>query len=133
MALGAPPPGEIGWRVEISALDAEGAPVARFLKLENRCVSTSGDLYQRLEIDGRRYSHVVDPRTGVGLTDHSLVTVVAPSGMEADALSKVVAVLGPAEGIPIVEETPGVAVHVVRAPDGHISEYFSSRWKALER
>ena len=133
MALGAPPPGETGWRGEISALDAEGAPVARFLKLADRCVSTSGDLYQRLEIDGRRYSHVVDPRTGVGLTDHSLVTVVARSGMEADALSKVVAVLGPDEGIPIVEEMPGVAVHVVRAPDGHIGEYFSSRWKDLER
>jgi thiamine biosynthesis lipoprotein len=133
MALGAPPPGENGWKVEISALDAEGAPVARFLRLANRCVSTSGDLYQRLEIGGRRYSHIVDPRTGVGLTDHSLVTVVALSGMEADALSKVVAVLGPEEGIPIVEEAPGVAVHVVRAPEGRIGEYFSSRWKQLER
>lgn len=133
MALGDPPPGQTGWRIEINALDEVGAPVPRFLRVASRCVSTSGDFYQRLEIDGKRYSHIVDPRTGIGLTDHSLVTVVALHGMEADALSKVVAVLGPDEGIPIVEEMPGTAVHVVRSPGGRVREYFSSRWMGLER
>lgn len=133
MALGDPPPGATGWRIEINALDEEGAPVPRFLHVASRCVSTSGDFYQRLEIDGKRYSHIVDPRTGIGLTDHSLVTVVALHGMEADALSKVVAVLGPDAGIPIVEKMPGVAVHVVRAPNGKVSEYFSANWMDLER
>jgi thiamine biosynthesis lipoprotein len=132
MALGEAPPGEAGWRIEVSALDARGAPAPRFLTLANCSVATSGDLYQRLEIDGKRYSHIVDPRTGIGLTDHSLVTVVAARGIEADALSKVLAVLGPREGLPLLEDFPGVAAYIVRAPDGRVEEHFSARWKALE-
>jgi thiamine biosynthesis lipoprotein len=132
IALGDPPPGEAGWRIEVIALDAGGAPAPRFLKLANCSVATSGDLYQRLEIEGRRYSHIVDPRTGIGLTDHSLVTVVARRGIEADALSKVLAVLGPGEGMPIVEGFPDVAAYVVRAPGERVEEYFSVRWKSLE-
>ena len=132
IALGEPPPGEPGWRIEVSALDAGGAPAPRFLRLSNCSVATSGDLYQRLEIDGKRYSHIVDPRTGIGLTDHSLVTVVARRGIEADALSKVLAVLGPWEGLPIVEGFPDVAAYVVRAPEGQVEEHFSARWKLLE-
>jgi thiamine biosynthesis lipoprotein len=132
IALGEPPPGESGWRIEVIALDAGGAPAPRFLRLSNCSVATSGDLYQRVEIDGKRYSHIVDPRTGIGLTDHSLVTVVARRGIEADALSKVVAVLGPAEGLPIVEQFPDVAAYVVRAPEGRVEEHFSARWKMLE-
>ena len=133
MALGAPPPGEPGWRVEVVALDVEGAPASRLVRLAHCSLSTSGDFYQRLEIEGKRYSHIVDPRTGIGLTDHSLVTIVAEHGIEADALSKVVAVLGPEAGLPIIEERPGVAAHVVRAPEGKVEERFSSRWQAFER
>jgi thiamine biosynthesis lipoprotein len=132
IALGEPPPGEVGWRIEVIALDAGGAPAPRFFRLANCSVATSGDLYQRLEIEGRRYSHIVDPRTGIGLTDHSLVTVVARRGIEADALSKVLAVLGPGEGIPIVEGFPDVAAYVVRAPGELVEEHFSTRWKTLE-
>jgi len=132
MALGEAPPGESGWRIEVSSLDAGGAPAPRFLRLANCSVATSGDLYQRLEIEGKRYSHIVDPRTGIGLTDHSLVTVVAARGMEADALSKVVAVLGPVEGLPLLESFPGVAAYVVRAPEDRVEEHFSARWKTLE-
>jgi thiamine biosynthesis lipoprotein len=132
MALGEAPPGESGWRIEVSSLDASGAPAPRFLRLSNCSVATSGDLYQRLEIEGKRYSHIVDPRTGIGLTDHSLVTVVAARGIEADALSKVLAVLGPGEGLPLLEDFPGVAAYVVRAPEERVEEHFSARWKALE-
>ena len=133
MALGEAPPGEEGWRIEIIALDTEGAPVPVRLRLAKRCVSTSGDLYQRLEIGGKRYSHIVDPRTGVGLSDHSQVTVIAERGMEADALSKVVAVLGAEAGFPIIEETPGAACRVVRAPGEGVEERVSRRWAELER
>lgn len=132
MALGDAPAGEAGWRVEIVSLDEVGAPPALRLILANCSISTSGDLYQRLEIDGKRYSHIVDPRTGIGLTDHSQVTVVAKRGMEADALSKVVAVLGADAGFPIIEEFEGVACRVVRAPEGVLEEIKSRGWEALE-
>ena len=133
MALGDAPLGESGWRVEIIALDAAGAPVPVRFRLCNCSMSTSGDLYQRLEIGGKRYSHIVDPKTGIGLTDHSQVTVVAGRGMEADALSKVVAVLGPEAGFAIIEETPGAACRVVRAPGDKVEEKVSRRWGTLEQ
>ena len=50
-------------------------------------ISTSGDLQQFVEIDGRRYSHIVDPTTGLGLNDSLLATVVARNGLMADPLA----------------------------------------------
>lgn len=133
MALGDAPPGEKGWKIEVPALDQAGAPEPRILVLKNVCVSTSGDLYQRLEIGGKRYSHIVNPWTGMGLTDHSLVTVVGLHGMETEVLSKILSVLGPEKGFPIVEEIEGAAAHVVRAPDDRVEERVSARWSALEQ
>ena len=58
------------------------------VKLANAAVSTSGDLFQFVEMDGVRYSHVLDPRTGKPLTGRRSVTVIAPTGGRADALAK---------------------------------------------
>jgi FAD:protein FMN transferase len=120
VAVSDPPPGKKGWRFELSSLDITNAPSARFLSLRNCAISTSGDLYQRLEIDGKRYSHIVDPRTGIGLTDHSLVNVIAPESITADSLTKVVSVLGPDQGLQFIEHTPHVVARLMRAPDGEL-------------
>ncbi|MBC8001817.1 MAG: FAD:protein FMN transferase, partial [Opitutaceae bacterium] len=80
MVAGDAPPRRKGWRVELPPLDAPNAPASRFVLIKNCALATSGDLFQRLEIDGKRYSHIVDPRTGIGLTDHSMVVVIAPTG-----------------------------------------------------
>ena len=66
IALGDSPPDGPGWRVAIPSLDP-AAPPQTILSLSRCSVSTSGDTWQFVEIDGRRYSHVVDPRTGMGL------------------------------------------------------------------
>src|ERR1051325_4878372 len=105
MALGAAPPGKRGWRIEIAPLDTTNAPPARFVSLADAGLATSGDLFQHVEIEGKRYSHIVDPRTGIGLTDHSLVTVIAPDGITADSLATAVSVLGPERGKELVENT----------------------------
>ena len=120
LAVSGPPPGKKGWRVEAAPLDVTNAPSARFLILKDRAISTSGDLYQRLEIDGRRYSHIVDPHTGIGLTDHSLVSVIARDSITADSLTKVVSVLGPEKGLEFIEHTPGTAARVMREPGERI-------------
>ena len=120
MALGDPPPGKKGWRIEIGALDTTNAPPARFVLLASVGIATSGDLFQRVEIDGKRYSHIVDPRTGIALTDHSLVTVIAPDGITADSLATAVSVLGPENGKRLIENTKGAAVHIVRQPGERI-------------
>ena len=60
-----PPPGKDGWTVEIAPL---GKEKPKYEKLANAAVSTSGDLFQFVEIKGVRYSHVLDPKTGLGQT-----------------------------------------------------------------
>jgi thiamine biosynthesis lipoprotein len=82
-------------------------------------------------IEGRRYSHIVDPKTGIGLTDRISVSVVAPDGATADALSTAVSVLGPEKGLKLVEGTPGAAAYILRAADGKLEHFQSSRWKDL--
>jgi thiamine biosynthesis lipoprotein len=117
IAVGDPPPGKTGWRIGIAPL-GDDAPPSRHVLLANAAISTSGDAWQYVEIDGKRYSHIVDPRTGLGLTDHSSVTVIAPRGTTADALATAVSVLGPEKGLALVQKTQGAAVLIVRAPRG---------------
>lgn len=96
-----PPPGEDGWRIEVAALDVPGAPAPRRLLLRNASLCTSGDVFQHVEIGGVRYSHIVDPRTGLGLTDHGLVTVIGRDGMTTDALSTAISVAGPGRAVDV--------------------------------
>lgn len=93
--LGAPPPDREAWKVELGASDVPGAPEAITLALAHAAVSTSGDLFQHVEIGGVRYSHIVDPFSRVGLTNRTLVTVVASCGTDSDAWSTAVSVGGP--------------------------------------
>ena len=102
IACGDPPPGKDGWTVEIAPL-AAGRPV-RTLTLANKAVSTSGDLEQFVEIGGVRYSHVLDPRTGLGLTGRRSVTVVAAKGIDADSLTKVASVLPPGKAAEVLKQ-----------------------------
>jgi len=110
-----PPPGERGWRVEVAPLDVSNAPPARLVWLRNASLCTSGDLFQHVEIGGNRYSHIVNPRTGLGLTDHSLVTVIGPDGITTDALSTALSVAGPTRAVKIAQRFGSEAL-VVRKP-----------------
>jgi len=89
-------------------------------------------MWQHVEIGGKRYSHIVDPRTGIGLAGQSNVIVVAPDGATADALATAVSVLGPERGIPLVDATPGAAAMILRAPAGKLELHRSKRWKDLK-
>jgi FAD:protein FMN transferase len=111
IACGDPPPGADGWNVEIAPIAKSQKP--RALKLANAAVSTSGDLEQFVEIAGVRYSHVLDPRTGLGLTGRRSVTVIAPNGTTADSMTKAVSVLPPEQALKLVEETTGAAAYIV--------------------
>lgn len=116
MAAGDPPPGRTGWRIELPPLDNAGATTTNFVLIANCGFATSGDQFQRVELGGKRFSHIVDPHTGIGLTDHSLVVVIAPDGMTADALSTTLSVLGPERGLKLIEATAGCAARIVRMP-----------------
>lgn len=130
LRLGAPPPGAPGWRIGLGGLDPQAPPTV-FLCLSRCAVATSGDTWQYVVIDGKRYSHIVDPRTGLGLTDHSIVTLVGDDSALVDALSKVISILGPERGLPIIDAQPGMAAMVRRAPQGKPETHYSARWSTL--
>jgi thiamine biosynthesis lipoprotein len=90
LAGDAPPDRPDGWRVSVE----DGLGTRRGLLLTNQAVATSGDLEQFVEIDGVRYSHIIDPRTGLGLTERRAATVIAPNAALADALASAACVLG---------------------------------------
>ncbi len=111
IACGDPPPGEDGWKVDIAPIAKSQKP--RTLKLANAAVSTSGDLEQFVEIGGVRYSHLLDPKTGLGLTGRRSVTVIAPNGITADSMTKAVSVLPVEQALKLVEDTSGTATYIV--------------------
>ena len=125
LAIGDPPPGKTGWRVGIDSLNAPESKFTRVLELRNAAVSTSGDTEQFLEIGGVRYSHIIDPATGMGLTDRIAVTVVAEKGIDADGLATAVSVLGMQRGLEFVEQRTPAAVMIVDSR-GRVSQ--SSRF-----
>ena len=116
IACGDPPPGKEAWIVDIAPIAKSQKP--RTLHLANAAVSTSGDLEQFVVIGGVRYSHVLDPRTGLGLTGRRSVTVIAKNGITADSMTKAVSVLDQGKALELVEATPGAAGYIVNlGPD----------------
>jgi thiamine biosynthesis lipoprotein len=129
LAFAAPPPHAAGWRIAIAALPGEKDPGR--LILHHAAVSTSGDAEQFVEIAGRRYSHIVDPRTGLGLLGRMSATVVARKGIDADSLTKVIAVLGAEKGIKIIEGREGVSARLVRKKGEEFETIVSKRFPKL--
>ena len=115
IAVSAPPPGRAGWRIGIAPLESPEKPPSRYLSLHDAAVSTSGDVEQHVEIGGKRYSHIVDPRTGMGLTGRHSVTVVASNATTSDSLATAISVFGPEQGLKLAESIDGVAVLFIEA------------------
>ena len=80
--------------------------VLALLRVSNTCVVTSGDYERFFEIEGKRYHHILDPRTGYPSTGCLSATVIAPSARDADALATACCVLGPDEALRLVELLP---------------------------
>jgi len=131
LAFSHAPPGERGWRIDIHPNDPSLAGVPRVLELTNAAISTSGATEQHLDIGNRRYSHIIDPSTGVGLTADITVTVIAPNGLDADGLDTAVSVVGRERGLSLIESRPAVAALIVeRTPTGTVVT-MSSRLRSL--
>ncbi len=135
IVAGDPPPDREGWKIAIAPLDptaADSKPEG-YLSLRNVAVSTSGDTARFVEIDGKRYSHIVDPKTGLGVVDRCTVTVVAPDGATADALDTTVYILGPEKGLPLIDSTPGTSSLIVRQINGIHRTFESVHFRELPR
>ena len=119
-----PPPGTPGWRVEIPTVDGDSVGF-QMVWLAHGAVATSGDSYRYVEVDGVRYSHIIDPATGLGLTERRIATVLAPTAAVADALASAISVLGPITGIELAESRTQVFARVLQA-DGPVWRQWQS-------
>ncbi len=119
IAIGDPPPGADAWEVKLRTFTKPapgGEEPMETVRLKNCAVSTSGDLYQFSEINGVRYSHIVSPFTGLGLTERVACSVIAPDCTTSDALATAMCVLGPAKGQATATAIKGVTVKFATPP-----------------
>ena len=113
---GDPPPGRDSWNVAVRNPKNEDQPW--IVPLANAALATSGDLHQFVEIGGVRYSHIVDPSTGMGLSHQLQVSVLSPTGTEADALASAVSVLGKTRGLEFIKARPKCETLIVFSEGG---------------
>jgi len=112
IAVSKAPPDRPGWKVAIGKLPGSAAET-KYVWLTDAAISTSGDEVQFVEIAGVRYSHLADPKTGLGLTGRRSVTVIAKRGIEADSLTKMASILPAAKVIPAIDLIGGAATRIV--------------------
>lgn len=91
--VGQAPPGSQGWKIDIAGVGKE-SPILIQRRLEHCAITTSGDLNQYVEIDGVRYSHLIDPRTGSSVPRRQSATAMASLAIDADAGATALCVLG---------------------------------------
>lgn len=116
-------PDSSAWRIAVEAPRDDQRVAQRILALDGLGVSTSGDYRNYFEQDGQRYSHTLDPRSGRPIS-HTLaaVTVVHPQTVQADALSTLLMVLGPEQGMAYAEREGLAALFVQRRGESFVSQ-----------
>lgn len=112
------------WKIGVEVPQLTQGATQKAISVTNAGVATSGDYRNYFEVDDKRYSHTLDPRTGYPI-DHSLasVTVVAESAAEADAWATALSVLGPEQASTIVEEKKLAVFFIIRAGSGFEESY----------
>ena len=128
---GIPPDSSVnGWVIGVSAY---GKEVGRVVSA-GIAMASSGDLSRYVILDGVRYSHIVDPKTGVGLINQTAVTVFAPDAITADALATALSILPPEEGLKLLEKYEGTAAMICRRSGQDSQEtavWYSENWANL--
>jgi len=111
--FGAPPEGKEKWRIGLQdsrktgeADDVVTGKVLLVLEMVDAAVSTSGNYQRFAVIEGRRYSHIIDPKSGRTSEELSSVTVISQNALEADALATAVTVMGAEKGLALIEKIP---------------------------
>lgn len=128
VVAGEAPPGEVGWKIAVAPLGPASVDATDTRLLRNAAISTSGDAEQYLLVEGVRHSHVVDPSNASPRTGRRGVTVVAPDGITADALSTALNVLGAERGLALVEEFDDAAALFVETSGQAVTRSASRRW-----
>ena len=131
IVMGNAPPGRKGWRIGITVPEDREKIMPQLLLLSNISVATSGDVYQHLDINGKRYSHIIDPKTGVGVTFQRNVTVIAKEGVVSDWLATACSVLPLRKALKLVKRYPGAAILITELKGGKLIQNASSNFKSF--
>jgi thiamine biosynthesis lipoprotein len=107
--------GTVNWMVGVR--DPRGAPTAIIARMaiEDQAFSTAGDYERSFVLGGKRYHHIIDPKTGYPATASRGVTILAPNAFLADGLDDAVFILGPKKGMALVDSYPGCGAVIVDA------------------
>lgn len=95
------------WTVGIANPDM-ASQVFSELEISNKAIATSGSYIKFVMINGKKYSHTIDPRTGMPVSGIKSVTIIAPDAELADALATPVTVMGVKAGLYLINQLPGV-------------------------
>lgn len=122
-------PGDEPWRIAIEKPISTERAVQRIVEPGDAGIATSGDYRNYYEEDGRRLSHLIDPRTGYPI-QHNLVsvTVLATTAMDADAYATALSVMGTEEALAFAE-SKGLAVLLVTREEGNFKEVTSTAFE----
>ena len=112
IVVSGPPPEKPGWNIEIQDADPDSEIVSRAKSLVHAAISTSGDTEQFVDIDGDRYSHIIDPSTGMGSTKRQMVTVIAPKGITSDSYATALGVMNEMQQAAFIQNHPDVLVYI---------------------
>jgi len=112
------------WRIGIEKPVTDQRQVERVMQLDNMGMATSGDYRNYFEIDGKRYSHIIDPANGYPVS-HNLVSVsvLDESTTRADALATALIVMGPEKGIKFANDNKIAAMFIIRNENGFTEKY----------
>lgn len=125
IVAGMAPPGRKGWLIAINAPGEKQVLMSRMIWLRQMAVATSGDIYQYVEFNGRRYSHIVDPRTGMGLTRRRNVTAIAADGTTADWLATACSILSWRRSLRLIKHFSNAALLVTEQEGEKIRARYS--------
>ncbi len=109
-----------GWSIKI-ADPKDKEKMLGYLQLQNQAIVTSGDYEKFVQFDGKRYAHIIDPRTGYPTTGIKSVTIISPDAELSDALATSVFVMGKIEGLALINEIKGVEGLIVTDEDEILS------------
>jgi thiamine biosynthesis lipoprotein len=114
-----------GWVTAIEKPITNERAIQRYLTIGDNSVATSGDYRNYFESNGKRYSHLINPKTGAPIT-HNLVsvTVIHSSSMTADGLATALNVMGP-EKAKTLAESEGLSILMITKENGEFVEYMS--------
>ncbi|MFM6969502.1 MAG: FAD:protein FMN transferase [Sediminibacterium sp.] len=118
MAMGSPPQ-KMGWRIGINVPEQQEALLDAKLLLTNKAVATSGDAFQYMLHDGKKYGHIIDAKTGYGVTFQRNVTVISPNATTADWLATACSIL-PLKQVKILAKKYKSEVFITRLQNGRI-------------